>query len=134
MSGYFSVVRDFLNELGVTIDRQDDAATLFIVSDESRGITNLIVDCEDDLLVIEQVIMESSAGGAEVYKRLLQMNRELVHGAFCLDEDGQRVIFRDTLQLANLDLNELEASINALSVGLVDFADELIAFAQGAAA
>jgi len=62
------------------------------------------------------------------YKRLLQMNRTLVHGAFVLDEAGESVLFRDTLQLENLDLNELEGSINALSLALAENANELIAF------
>jgi hypothetical protein len=39
-------------------------------------------------------------------------------------------LFRDTLQLANLDFNELDASINALSLGLASFADELIALSK----
>jgi hypothetical protein len=60
------------------------------------------------------------------------MNRELVHGAFVLDEGGELVIFRDSLQLENLDLNEIEASINALGLGLASFADELIDFAKSA--
>ena len=41
-------------------------------------------------------------------KRLLQINRTLVHGAFVLDEEGTTLLFRDTLQLENLDRNELE--------------------------
>jgi hypothetical protein len=65
-----------------------------------------------------------------LYKRLLQMNRTLVHGAFALDEEGKRVIFRDTLQLENLDKNELEGSINALSIALAEYAGELIAFSK----
>jgi hypothetical protein len=58
------------------------------------------------------------------------MNRELVHGAFVIDEGGTKLLFRDTLQLANLDFNELDASINALSLGLASFADELIALSK----
>jgi len=38
----------------------------------------------------------------------LQINRELIHGALTLDESGSKVIFRDTLQLENLDLNEIK--------------------------
>jgi hypothetical protein len=64
------------------------------------------------------------------FKRLLQMNRTLVHGAFVLDEEGAKVIFRDTLQLENLDKNELEGSINALSIALAEYAGELIEFSK----
>lgn len=67
---------------------------------------------------------------APVYRRLLQINRELVHGAFALDDEGQLVLFRDTLQLQNLDLNELDATINALALALATYADELIDFAK----
>ena len=38
--------------------------------------------------------------------------------------------FRDTLQLQNLDLNELDATINALALALATYADELIEFAK----
>ncbi|MBT6225163.1 MAG: molecular chaperone Tir, partial [Candidatus Scalindua sp.] len=39
-------------------------------------------------------------------------------------------IFRDTLQLENLDKNELEASITALSIALAEYAGELIEFSK----
>jgi hypothetical protein len=129
---YFEKVRDQLSELEIDVTEENAEAALFVVEDEDRGIKNLIIDCEDELLVIEQVIFEITGDEASVFKRLLQMNRELVHGAFVLDEEGKIVLFRDTLQLANLDLNELEASINALGLGLAMFADELIGFAKPA--
>jgi hypothetical protein len=66
----------------------------------------------------------------DLFRRLLQMNRTLVHGAFALDEDGTRILFRDTLQLATLDLNEVEATIEALSLALAEHADELLAFSR----
>ena len=62
----------------------------------------------------------------DLFKRLLQMNNTLVHGAFVLDETGGRIFFRDTLQLANLDLNELEGSIRALSLALAEYGTELL--------
>ena len=58
------------------------------------------------------------------------MNRTLVHGAFVLDEEGRRVLFRDTLQLANLDLNEVEGMVEALSLALAENAAELIGFSH----
>ncbi|MEG3638477.1 YbjN domain-containing protein [Magnetococcus sp. PR-3] len=131
---HFETVRGYLDDLEVNIDHEDTVATLFRISDVERGIANMLVDCEDDLLVIEQVILEVSGDDGTFYKRLLQMNRELVHGAFVLDEQAKWVLFRDTLQLANLDLNELEASVNALGLGLASYAEELIQFANGSAA
>ena len=128
---YFQKVTEFVELLDVSVERVNVEKTLFVLEDESRGISNLIVDCEDEILIIEQLIMELPvSAGADAYCRLLQMNRELVHGAFVIDEGGTKLLFRDTLQLANLDFNELDASINALSLGLASFADELIALSK----
>ena len=57
-------------------------------------------------------------------------NRDIIHGAFVLDESGKKLIFRDTLQIANLDLNELEGTLNSLSLLLSEYSDELINFSK----
>jgi hypothetical protein len=129
---HFGKVRDYLSQLDVEIVEENPHESLFVVRDESRGISSLLVDCEDQLLLVEQPIFRIAQDRAAIYKRLLKINRELVHGAFALDEDGQLVLFRDTLQLQNLDLNELDATINALALALATYADELIDFATPA--
>jgi len=60
----------------------------------------------------------------------LQMNRNLIHGAFVVDEEMRNVIFRDTLQLENLDYNEFEGTINSLSLGLAEYSRELLLLNQ----
>lgn len=129
MSG-FTTVKSYVDELGLSVITEVASEELLVVQDDERGIHNLIVDCEDDVLVFEQSIFQIARDDPRMYKRLLQMNRELVHGAFVLDEAGERVLFRDTLQLKNLDMNEFEATVNALTLGLAMFADELIEFAR----
>jgi hypothetical protein len=130
MSENLQKVKDYLDELEFSISSEDEAEELVIIDDEDKGIKNLIIDCEDPVLVLEQVIMDVPKNTDGFFKRLLQMNRTLVHGAFVLDEDGTKVIFRDTLQLENLDKNELEGSINALSIALAEYAGELIEFSK----
>jgi len=130
MSENLQKVKDYLDELELSISSEDEAEELVIIDDEDKGIKNLIIDCEDPVLVLEQVIMDVPQNTDGFFKRLLQMNRTLVHGAFVLDEDGAKVIFRDTLQLENLDKNELEGSINALSIALAEYAGELIEFSK----
>ena len=130
MSENLQKVKDYLDELELSISSEDEAEELVIIDDEDKGIKNLIIDCEDPVLVLEQVIMDVPKNTDGFFKRLLQMNRTLVHGAFVLDEDGTKVIFRDTLQLENLDKNELEASITALSIALAEYAGELIEFSK----
>jgi len=43
---------------------------------------------------------------------------------------AEHILFRDTLQLENLDRNELEASIHALSLALAEHSSELINYAK----
>lgn len=130
MSEHFEKIKNYLLELGFSISDEDVGEELVVINDEAQGINNLIIDCEDPILIIEQKIMPVSTQTETFYKRLLQINRTLVHGAFVLDETGENVLFRDTLQLENLDLNELEGSIQALSLALAENADELITFSK----
>ena len=129
MSDKFELVKSYLWDLDLKIIHEDPAEELVIVEDPENGIQNLIVDCEEPIVILEQVIMEVPSEPGDFFRRLLQMNRTLVHGAFCLDEEGKRVLFRDTLQLENLDLNELEGSIQALSFALAEYSGELLKYA-----
>ena len=123
-------VQTYLLDIGVSIVEENEAEGIFVVEDEANGIKNLVVDCEPPIIVLEQLIMEAPAG-EDFCRRLLQINRTLVHGAFVLDAEGRRVFFRDTLQLKNLDLNELEGSIRALSLAMAENANELLQIARG---
>ncbi len=129
-SEYFEKVQSLLLDLGYAITQEDEGQELFIVADEDSGINNLIVDCEDPLLVLEQVIMPIPQEPGNLFRRLLQMNRLLVHGAFVLDEETQTILFRDTLRIENLDSNELEGSIEALSLALAENAGELLSLCK----
>ncbi len=126
----FELIKGYLTDLGLKITGENPAEEIVVVEDEENGIKNLIVDCESPIVVMEQLIIDVPAGSSDLFRRLLQMNRTLIHGAFVLDEDGKRVFFRDTLQLENLDSNELEGSVAALSLALAEHASELLEFAH----
>lgn len=127
-STYFDRVKTLLLDLEYNIVEEDAAQELFVIDDTDSGINKLIVDCEDPLLILEQVIMPVPASPGDLFRRLLQMNRLLVHGAFVLDDDARTILFRDTLRLENLDANELEGSIEALSLALAENATELLGY------
>ena len=97
-----------------------------MVNDENRAVLNLVIDCEEPILIFEQFIGFIRGNSIETYKRLLQINRHLVHGAFVLDTESDRLLFRDTLQLKNLDENEVEATISSLSLAISEYGHELI--------
>ncbi|MDP6354413.1 MAG: molecular chaperone Tir, partial [Planctomycetota bacterium] len=100
MSDQMDKVRELLLDLGHEIVQEVPEEELFVIKDEDKGICNMIVDCESPMVEIEQLILEIE-GSASNYKRLLQMNRDLIHGSFVLDEEGSKVLFRDTLELEN---------------------------------
>lgn len=129
MQEKFEMVKQYLYEMDVAIISEDTEEELVVVDDEENGIKNLIIDCEAPIVVLEQVIMKVPSDTKDMFKRLLQMNRSLVHGAFVLDKNAEFVIFRDTLQLENLDRNELEGSIHALGLALSENGAELLEFA-----
>ena len=130
MSAHFDKVTGFLHDLNLKIIETQEDQELVIVEDQDSGISNLIVDCEHPILVLEQPVMLTPKNPGDLFKRLLQMNSDLVHGAYVLSQDSSLILWRDTLQLDNLDLNELEGSITALSLGLAEHAAELLKFAK----
>lgn len=127
----FEKVKDFLLDMGFVMSHEEPQEELIVIDDEDRGIKNLVIDCEAPILILEQVIMSMPESSSDFCKRLLQINRTLVHGAFVLNEEGTTLLFRDTLQLENLDRNELEGSIDALSLAMAEYGGELVSFARG---
>ena len=130
MPEIFDRVKQYLFDMEIPIISEVLAEKLVVVEDEENGIKNLIIDCEEPILILEQVIMKVPQDPGDLFKRLLQMNRDVVHGAFVLNEKAELILFRDTLQLENLDRNELESSIHALSLALAEYGPELIGYAK----
>ncbi|WP_448518413.1 YbjN domain-containing protein [Rhodoflexus sp.] len=126
----FEKVKHYLQELGYDIAFEDVIDQIYMINAPEDGIQNLIIDCNDPILIIEQYLFDIDSSNAQVLQSLLKKNREIVHGAFALDDEGKRLIFRDTLQLDNLDLNELEASINSLKLLMAEYASEMLQFAK----
>jgi hypothetical protein len=130
MTSYFDKVKSFVLDLDLSIVYQNEEEEILVIEDETSGISNLVLACADPILIMEQFLFELKSDDKEILKNLLVKNRDIVHGAFALDETGNRVIFRDTLQIENLDANELEGSINSLGMLLGEYSDELIQFSK----
>ncbi len=130
MSTHFEKVKEFVTELEYEIVSEDTAEELIVVDKEEDSIKNLIIDCEDDILIIESFLFEVSSTTKEMLEWLLKTNREIIYGAFVLDNEGKKVIFRDTLALENLDINELEGSLNSLQLLLAEHMNKLLEFSK----
>ena len=130
MSENFEKVKSYLQDLELPIESEDQAEELVVITDDERGIHNLIIDCEAPILILEQAILPLPSNTEKLYERLLEINRTLIHGAFAIDLETRTVLFRDTLRLDTLDRSELEGSINALSLAMAENAEELITFSK----
>ncbi len=130
METNFSKVKDFLLNLEYDIVTEDKEDEIFVIEKESEGIVKMVIAIAEPIVIIEQQLFDLKDDNSSTLKSLLMKNRDIIHGAMVLDETGKKVIFRDTLQVENLDCNELEGSIESLSLLLSEYTDEIIGFAK----
>ncbi len=130
MEKNYQKVKAYLQELDFDIATENQEEGILVINKEQEGIKNVILGVFTPILIIEQHIFDIGQGDIKVYKELLKKNRDIVHGAFVLDETGEKVIFRDTLRLQHLDLDELEGSLNSLSLLLSEYADQIINYSK----
>lgn len=122
----FNKVKEWLLDYEFNISFEDEKQKVLIIEKESNGIKNMILIVSDTILIMEQFLFEIKNPTQEIYKILLQKNRDIVHGAFVLDHSGKKVIFRDTLPTDNMAQNEVMASIDSLGILVGEFNGEMI--------
>ncbi len=130
MNDYFQRVKEYLLELGYNTTYENEEDGVLVIENEANGFSNLVLGIADPILIVEQFLGVIRNPNQDTYKQLLQKSRDIVHGAFVLDETGSKVIFRNTHELENLDLNELEATLNSLALLLGEYSQELIEFSE----
>ena len=130
MNSYFQKVKDYLLELDFNIEQEDEEEGVFVVEKEEDGIKNVVLIVAEPILIVEQFLFDLPKDSPDIYKQLLVKNRDIIHGAFALDDSGNKVLFRNTHECENLDLNEIEATLNSLALLLSEYSGELIAFSK----
>lgn len=91
---------------------------MWVVRDEANRIGNIAVRYEPPILALRVKVMSLPRARREAFfETLLALNAaDLVHGAYGLEDDS--VVWVDTLELENLDFNELQASIEAVELAI----------------
>jgi hypothetical protein len=110
-------LESYLVKLELTF--QEAGKGTWVVREPEKGLANLFVMMADPLVVLRLTVMEIPKNGRErLYEELLHLNAtDMVHGAYALD--GKHVIIVDTLEGDTLDVEELQASIEAISLAVV---------------
>ena len=126
MNQNFNKLLNSLASLGYDISKQVPEEQIIILNDETKGLANTFLNCTGSLLIIEQYICKLNTPSLDTLLSLLKMNRKTIHGAFAIDEKNENIVFRDTLQLDNLDSNEIQASLNSIGLVLAENVDQLI--------
>jgi hypothetical protein len=111
-------LENYFIELGLPFDKKGD--NLWIITDESKNLQKLLVTNEGPVITLTQNLMSIPDKNREnFYKTLLTLNAsDLIHGAYGLE--GNNVVWIDSLEAETLDLGELQASLEAVSLAVTE--------------
>jgi len=109
-------IESFLINLGITFQQMSEKS--WLIHDAEKGLDQVVVMAEDPLVMIRVKVMPiPQKKREEFFERLLRLNAsDVVHGAYGLADNY--VILIDTLQYATLDLEEFQASLDAIGLAL----------------
>jgi methionine synthase I (cobalamin-dependent) len=109
-------IESYLVKLSLTFQNAGDSS--WVVRDAQKGLENLLIVLTEPLVIMRINVMAVPAGANEkLYEELLRLNAtDLVHGAYAID--GKNIILVDTLEANTMDLEEFEASLDAIGLAL----------------
>ncbi|MCK5023955.1 MAG: YbjN domain-containing protein [Candidatus Aenigmarchaeota archaeon] len=109
-------VEGYMINLDLTF--QEIAENSWQINDEGKGLEKIIVIYEEPLVIIRVKVMKlPDTNLVELYETLLKYNAsDLIHGAYALE--GDHVILIDSLESASMDLEEFQASLDAIGLAL----------------
>src|SRR3954471_19298310 len=118
-------IESYLLRIGLSSERVD--TNIWLVKLE--GHENLAISIAGPVVAFRLKVMDLPASGREpLYRTLLGLNTtEMVHGAFGLE--GEAVVVVHALELENLDLNEMQAVIDDMSMAVAKHQPNLAHFA-----
>jgi hypothetical protein len=113
----------YLDDCGFPFEQVSEG--VWRVESSENNVSNIIMSYEDPILLLRVNLMKIPVSNREAfYERLLRLNAtEIPHGAFGIENDI--VVLIDTLQVENLDRNELQASVDSLGFTVAQYYNEL---------
>ncbi len=110
-------IESYLTKLSLSYERVD--SNTWLINDEERGLENVVVVSSDPVVLVRVKVMDiPSNRSCELFEQLLRLNAsDIIHGAYALE--GDSVILIDTLEGDTMDIEELQASLDAIGLALV---------------
>jgi predicted nucleic acid-binding protein len=111
-------IESYLLTMGVSFETVKDG--FWIVQEDEFEGAKIVIAFSDPIVTFRVKLADvPKAGREELFAHLLRLNaEEMVSGAYALE--GDNIVVVETLQAANLDLNEFEAAIDTLIFAITE--------------
>lgn len=119
-------IESYLINLGLTYEEIGE--NTWILNDPENGLEQVAVAVNEPLVVVRVKVMGvPKHKREEFFLKLLQINgSDLIHGAYAVVEND--VILIDTLNYETMDLEDFQATIDAISMALTEHYSLLSSF------
>jgi hypothetical protein len=117
-------VDSFLIKSGLRYDQIADGT--WVLHPESARHAQIGVKIEDPIVLFSIQMFELDEGVGEpatLFRRLLELNSELLHSSYSLQ--GDQVVLSGAQQLENLDFNEFQAMVDDMCMALDNHYDKI---------
>ena len=108
-------IEQFLINLMYTYQQVEN--NLWLIEDDEHSLNGVAIALTDTLVTVRVVVMDDSKNRSlELYATLLELNVDLIHGAYALA--GGKVLLVDTLEYDTMDFSDFRAVMDAFSLAL----------------
>ena len=119
-------IENLLVSLSLTYEKIDNQT--WLIDDREKGIENILIILETPIVIIRAQVTGIPPNNTEtLFEELLRLNQsDLMHGAYALD--GNDIILINTLVIQTLDQEELQATLDSISLAIVEHYEKLTKF------
>ena len=119
-------IEGYMLSLSLTYVTVEDGT--WLINDDEKGLENVLVIVADPVVIVRVKVMSiPGQRREEFFEQLLRLNQsDMIHGAYALE--GGDVILLNTLVGATLDLEEFQATLDAIGLELAQHYQKLASY------
>jgi hypothetical protein len=97
---------------------QEVKPNFWLLDDAEHDLEGMVIMYTDPLVIFRvQVMTIPEHNKQEFFKKLLELNAsDMLHGAYGIE--GEKVVITNSLEYENMDYNEFQATLDAISLAL----------------